>query len=113
MGIQAEYSPDLALRNISEFKAGRRQVGECIPEKLEAGNAHDFLKKGQKLFWLHGEIPLRETQGDQVLSRPKASVVITEITHFLLSGEVWTKGRYKVVKILGDEVYFEGYEKIK
>jgi len=30
MGIKVEFNPDLALRNISEFKNGRRQIEECI-----------------------------------------------------------------------------------
>lgn len=37
MGIQVEFNPDLALRNISEFKKGNRKEDECIPEKLETG----------------------------------------------------------------------------
>lgn len=115
MGIQAEYNPDLALRNISEFRAGKRKREECIPEKLEAGGVYDFLKRGQRFFWLHGEIPLRETQGNQILSRPKASIIILEATHLLINGEPWTRGKYKVMKVFGenDKIYFEGFEKAK
>jgi len=46
MGIQVEFNPDLALRDISEYKAGRRKLEECVPEVLEEGRVHDFLKKG-------------------------------------------------------------------
>lgn len=114
MGIQAEYNPDLALRNISEFRAGRRKLEECVTERLETGRIYDFLKKGQRLFWLSGEIPLRETDGKK-LSRPLASVIILEATHFLIKGETWTKGKYKVIKILSNSknIYFEGFEKVE
>jgi len=111
MGIQVEFNPDLALRNFEEFKAGRRKAEECIPENLEEGKAYDFLKKDQRLYWLHGELPLRETKGGEVLSRPKASIVIMEATHFVEDGKIYTKGKYKIIKILDDkDFYFEGYE---
>ncbi len=35
MGIKVEFNPDLALRDISEYKEGRRKQEECLPEKLE------------------------------------------------------------------------------
>ena len=110
MGIAVEFNPDLALRDIAEFKAGRRKIEECIPENLNEGKVYDFLKKGQRLYWLFGELPLRETKGGQVLSRPKASVIVLEVTHFLDGGDMFTKGKYKIAKILGDDLYFEGYE---
>lgn len=107
MGIVVEFNPDLALRDISEFKAGRRKIEECIPENPEEGKVYDFLKKDQRNFWLFGEIPLIETKGNQVLSRPKASIQILEATHFLENGEMYTRGKYKVVKVLGEDIYFE------
>ncbi|MDD5098809.1 MAG: hypothetical protein PHP35_00485 [Candidatus Colwellbacteria bacterium] len=112
MGIAVEFCPDLALRNISEYKAGRRKESECLPESPEEGKEYSFLKKGQKNYWLFGEIPLRETKGGGVLSRPKASVVVMEATHFIDGEDIWTKGRYRIVKIIpkGD-IYFEGYER--
>ncbi|MFA5052516.1 MAG: hypothetical protein WC565_00420 [Parcubacteria group bacterium] len=114
MAIIAEYCPDLALRNIKELKEGRREESECLPEALEEGKEYPFLKNGQKHYWLLGEIPLRETKGGGVLSKPKASVIILESAHFLRNGEVWTKGRYKVVKVLSeDKVYFDGYERVE
>ena len=116
MGIKVEFNPDLALRNIQEFRNGSRKREECIPEQLAAGSVHEFLKEGQRNYYLEGEIPLRETQGNQVLSRPLASVVILEATHFLLQGKHYTKGRYKIVQPLdpkSPKQYFEGYEKIK
>jgi len=112
MGIVAEYCPDLALRN---FETEGREIEECLPEKLKAGRVYPFLKKGQKHYWLLGEIPLRETKGNGILSRPRASVIIKETTHFLISGEVWTKGLFEVVEVfeLNDEkIHFDGLEKI-
>ena len=58
MGIQVEFNPDLALRNISEFTSGNRKESECIPENLQTGETYDFLKHGQRNYWLEGEIPL-------------------------------------------------------
>ena len=75
MGIQVEFNPDLALRNISEFKNGNRKEEECIPENLEAGKIYSFLKEGQRNYWFFGENPLVETKGNQELSRPKASIL--------------------------------------
>lgn len=113
MGIKVEYNPDLALRNISEFHKGNRKVEECIPENLEAGKFYPFLKKEQRLYWLHGDIPLIETKGSEVLSRPKASIIILEATHFLKNSEVWTKGRYKVIEVFKDErIHFNGFAKV-
>ena len=113
MGIQVEYNPDLALRNIKEFKAKQRKRAECIPAKLEPGQMYAFLKKDQRLYWLHGEIPLLETKGNQNLSRPKASIIIIEATHFIKNKQIFNKGKYKVIKILNNnQVYFEGFSKL-
>jgi len=114
MGIAVEFNPDLALRNISEFKDGERKIEECIPEPLLEGKIYNFLKKGQRLYWLNGELPLRETEGGQILLKPLASVIILEATHFKENGEVHTKGKYKIVKIIKNgEIYFDGYEIVK
>ena len=113
MGIQVEFNPDLALRNILEFEAGNRRVEECIPENLEAGKAYEFLKSGQRNYWFGGELPLLETKGNAELSRPKASIIILEATHFNQDGKIWTKGRYKVVELFSDnKIHFESYKKI-
>jgi hypothetical protein len=113
MGIAVEFNPDLALRDISEFKAGRRKMEECIPENIEEGKVYDFLKKDQRNYWLHGELALLETQGDGKLSDPRASVLILEVTHFIENNEVWTKGKYKVVEIFNDKnIHFNWMKKI-
>ena len=112
MGIAVEYNPDLALRNIREFREGRRKRGECVPEALEAGQVHPFLKEGLRNFWLEGEIPLVETQGHGKLSRPLASIVILESTHFMENGKHYTRGRYKVVEAFdpgSGKIEFEGF----
>lgn len=113
MGIQVEFNPDLALRNISEFEQGKRKIEECIPNPLKEGVIYDFLKLGQRCYWLHGELPLLETKGNGNLSKPKASIIILEAGHFLDNGQIFTKGKYKVIKIIGEgEVYFNGINKI-
>ena len=78
------------------FIAGNRKIEECIPELIEVGKTYSFLKKGQRNYWLFGELPLLETRGNQDLSRPKASIIILEATHFLDDGKLYTKGKYKV-----------------
>jgi hypothetical protein len=114
MGIQVEFNPDLALRNISEFRSGSRKKEECIPERLEAGKVYDFLKMGQRNYFIEGEIPLLETKGNQQLSRPVASIIILEAVHTLINGKPWTKGKFKVSEVFRDsEAHFNGFERIK
>lgn len=122
MGIKVEFNPDLALRNISEYKNGKRKIEECIPEKMEAGNVFEFLKSGQRLYWLddsefwgHGQIPLCETGGDEKLSRPVASIKILEATHFLEDGEVFTRGKYQVIEVFDvsdSKIHFEACKRV-
>ncbi len=113
MGIKVEYNPELALRDVSELQKGNRKIEECIPENIEAGKVYSFLKKGQRNYWLHGEIPLIETKGNEVLSRPKAGIIILEAAHFIQDGEVWTRGKYKVVEVfMDDKVHFESFDRV-
>ncbi len=115
MGIQTEYNPDLALRNIAEFNKDVRKKEECIPEDLRVGQICEFLKKGQRNYWIEGEIPLLETKGNQQLSKPLASIIILEATHFLLAGVPWTKGKYKVVEVFDSKdnrIHFNGFDKV-
>jgi hypothetical protein len=114
MGIQVEYNPDLALRNISHFNQGQRKLEECVPEQLESGVEYLFLKKGQRNYWLLGELPLLETDGNANLSRPLASIIILEAMHFLIDGIIWTKGKYLVKAVFdaNDPTrQFEGFER--
>lgn len=114
MGIIIEYNPDLALRNISEFKNGNRKKEECIPENIRPGEIYDFLKRGQRVYWFYGEIPLVETTGNQNLSRPKASIKMLEAVHLFDNGEVYTKGKYRVAEVFNDnKVHFDGFTKLK
>lgn len=113
MGIKVEFNPDLALRNILEYKNGRREKEECIPENMKEGEVYDFLKKDQRNYWLFGEIPLVETRGGENLSRPKASIIILEATHFVEGGEIYTRGKYKVVEVFrDDEMKFECFDRV-
>ncbi len=116
MGIQVEFNPDLALRNISEHKNGNRKEEECIPGKIKAGQTYAFLKIGQRNYWLQGQIPLVETKGNQQLSRPVAAVEILEAIHFMLDKKPFTKGKYKVVETFDpsdSKIHFDGFERIK
>lgn len=113
MGIKVEFNPDLALRNISEYKNGRRKREECLPEDLVIGNIYQFLKNGQRCYWLEGEVALRETKGNQNLSRPLASIKILEATHFLENGENWTRGEYQMLEVFKDDkIYFDWMDRI-
>ncbi|MCX6819220.1 MAG: hypothetical protein NT129_04455 [Candidatus Aenigmarchaeota archaeon] len=88
----------MVLRNISEFKKGNRKKEEGTPKNIKAGHIYEFLKKGQRNYWREGEIALLETN-DGRLSRPIASIIILEVTHFLFNGQVYTKGNYKVIEV--------------
>lgn len=120
MGIKLEFNPDLALRKFEEYKKGNRKIEECVPEKMEVGVEYNFLKKGQRIFWLNndpfwsnGALPLVITEGNEKLSRPIASIKIIEVTHFLEKEEIFTKGKYKILEVFKDDkIHFEGYKKI-
>lgn len=112
MGIQVEFNPDLALRPMRAMEEGRKPE-ECIPEPLEAGKTYTFLKRGQRNYWLHGEIPLLQTEGEGKLSLPVASIIILNANHELKEGEVWTSGAYKVMCVFPEgDVHFNGFAKI-
>lgn len=114
MGIKVEFNPDLALLDMAEFEKGKRKIEECIPENLEVGKVYNFFKKDQRNYWFHGEIPLIETKGGEVLSRPKASIRILEATHFSNNGEMFTRGKYEVVEVFNDDkIHFNGLEIIR
>jgi hypothetical protein len=113
MGIKVEFNPDLALRNYFEFEQGNRKEEECLPKEMKKGEIYSFLKQGQRNYWLEGEVPLLETQGNQVLSRPLAAVTILEFTHHLIEGVPYTKGKYQIVEIFKDKKpHFDGYTRI-
>jgi hypothetical protein len=122
MGIQVEFNPDLALRDYKEFLKGARKEEECIPERLISGKIYSFLKKGYRLYWLsdsefwsRGEMPLCKTEGNENLSRPVASIKMLELTHFLLGGEVYTKGKYQVINVFDEKdptIHFEGMKRV-
>ena len=113
MGIIIEFNPDLNLRSFDEFRKGNRLKEECLPETLVAGSVHDFFKNDQRMYWLEGEVPLRETVGGGKLSRALGSCVILEATHFKKDGKTCTKGKYKIIEVFTDDkVHFDGLEKI-
>lgn len=112
MGIKVEFNPDLALRSIKEFKAGRRALEECIPELLQAGKKYPFLKSGQRLYNIGSKTPLLQTEGAEVLSEPVAAIRILEVTHVVQDEEVITRGTYIVDTVFDNGwVGFGGYGK--
>lgn len=123
MGIRIEFNPDLALRDYSEFEKGCRKQEECIPNNIENSKVYEFLKKGQRNYWLndsdewsYGEMPLVKTKGDGVLSRPIASIKMLEVTHFLMNSEPYTKGKYKVIEVFDindPKINFESCKRIR
>ena len=109
MGIKVEFNLDLALR---EYGTGGRLETECLPKDLKEGEEYEFLKTGQRNFWLEGACPLRTTGGNQKLSRPIAAVQIVNYTHSLKDGKPHTSGIYRVIQIFDindPQVHFEGY----
>lgn len=113
MGIQIEFNPDLTLRSFENFASGERKKEECLSEKLEIGKIYNFLKEGQRNYWLDGELPLLITEGDGKLSRPVASIIILEATHFKENGKNYTKGKYLIKEIFNDDlIHFNGYKRV-
>lgn len=113
MGISIEFNPDLCLRKYSEFTNGVRKKEECLPKNLEPNTTHSFLKKGQRMYWLDGELPLRKTEGNGVLSKTLASIKILEVSHKKNEQDIWTTGTYKIIEVYNDDLpHFDGLEKI-
>lgn len=114
MSINMRFAPDLVLRNFYEYVSGEKRVEECVPKDMKEGESYDFLKAGQRAYWLDGEQPLLEKSPNGEISPPMASVIILEVTHFKENGKIWTRGKYFVKKVLErDEIYFNGCEPIK
>lgn len=113
MGIKVEFNPDLALR---EYNTPERLKEECLPEHIEEGKIYAFLKEGQRNYWLEGEIPLIMTKGNGILSRPVASIIITEVVHFLKEGKLFTRGKYDVKEVFdinSPDIHFEAMNRIR
>ena len=113
MGIPIEFNPDLALR---EFGTPNRHPAECLPQAnhLLEGMIHSFRKKGQRVYWLEGEIPLLTTKGNQKLSPPIAAIVIEKYqTSKERGGEIWTTGLYRIVEVFDSKdkkAHFNGFQ---
>ena len=104
MGIKIEFNPDLALRNISEYKNGQRKIEECIPEHLAKGQVYEFLKEDQRHYCMICQSPLVETKGKGKLSKELAAIRILEVTHFFDdTNKVWTRGKYRVEEVFDKE----------
>ncbi len=121
MGIAVKFSPELALRDFSKVQEEDRLPEECVPENLQEGETYEFLKKGQRIYWLNedpywknGEMPLVKTEGNEKTSSPIASIKMLEVTHFIKDKEIYTKGKYKIIKLIPEgEIYFNSVAVIK
>lgn len=100
-GFAIEYNTVLALR---KFGSLEKESPACLPEKLEIEKSYKFWKRGYRVYSLGQEIPLVETDGEQRLSSPIATIEITETTQKILIGvlpqHMYTKGKYQVKKVL-------------
>ena len=123
MSIAAEFSPELALRDIKEFKTKRRRREECVPENLKRNKIYKFLKTGQRIYWFnnekfwgYGQMPLVKTDGTGKTSHPVASIKMIEATHFITKGKIYTKGKYKVIAIFNKndkKIHFNSCRRVK
>lgn len=96
----AELCTKLALRTKNGSGAGRGK-GEFLPDRLDTEDIFSFVKEGQRVYPLHEDIPLVETQGDGKISDPIAMVRIVETPiHYRKNGKIYTSGRYEVVECL-------------
>jgi hypothetical protein len=113
--LAIEFNPDLALRNIREYNEGQRRLEECVHRKMRVEGQYEFLKGGHRLYWFGGELPLLETQGKERLSRPLASILMLETTHFTSFGKPYTRGKYLVKDVFDPSdprVHFESYKRL-
>ncbi|MEI6731525.1 MAG: hypothetical protein WCK90_02475 [archaeon] len=97
MSLETHYCKLLALRS---YKSPSRTPDECLPETLESGSIYTFLKSGQRIFDLNNPIPLHETQGDEMLSKPIALVNIIKATHHKTGDTIWTSGKYVISEVI-------------
>ena len=106
MEIKADFESALVLHNVREFVLDKRKFDECIPENLKEDREYGFLVPGQRNYWLLGKFPLHEKQdppvgGVSVSEDPRAIINIYEVTHFIDNGQIFTKGKYKILQVVG------------
>ena len=102
MEIKADFESALILANVREFVADKKKFDECIPENLKEGREYGFLVPGQRNYWILGKFPLHEKQEDGTVSEdPRAIINIFEVTHFIDNGQIFTKGKYKILQVVG------------
>ncbi len=102
MEIKADFESALILHNVQEFVLDKRKFDECIPENLKEGREYSFLVSGQRNYWILGKFPLHEKQSDgSVSEEPRAIINIFEVTHFIDNGLIFTKGKYKILQVVG------------
>jgi len=76
MGILVEFNPDLALRNISEYKTGKRQLAECIPADIKVWqNLPLFKKKARGIIGWKGNCPYWKQKDRKNFPAPKPALL--------------------------------------
>lgn len=104
MEIKPDFESELALWNIREFVLDKRKFDECIPENLKEGREYSFLLEGQKFFWLFGKFPLIEKNEDgSIETMSRALINIFETTFFLENEKMYTRGKYRILRVAGDK----------
>jgi hypothetical protein len=69
------------------------------PVELKLNKTYEFIIRGQRVYPLKTDITLRQIDSTGKPLRELALVRIIEATHFLLEGEVMTKGLYNVLEV--------------
>lgn len=104
MEIKPEFESELHLYNVREFVKDKRKFDECIPENLKEDREYSFLLPGQKFFGLVGKFPLVEiNENEKKPGITRALVSLLEVTHFINEKNVFTKGKYKIVRVVDKE----------
>jgi hypothetical protein len=97
MSLAISYCKLLALR--AHNTPGRRPE-ECLPQSMSPEKVYPFDKSEQRVFDIQRTIPLHETKGGEQLSRPIALIEIIEPVHYKKDGDIWTRGKYRVKRLI-------------
>jgi hypothetical protein len=104
MELTPTFESELALWNIREFVTDKKKFDECIPENFKEGREYNFLLEGQKFFGLFAKFPLVEIGGNSNgMNNTRALINIIEVTHFLDNGKLFTKGKYRILRVVSDK----------
>jgi len=103
MEISPSFESELNLWNVREFVTDKRKFDECIPENMKEDREYGFLLEGQKFFGLFAKFPLVEIDENNTQDVTRALVNIFEVTHFLDNEKLYTKGKYRVLRVISEK----------